>query len=88
VRWTSFEFFFVILIFYILVIIIFLVDNVLLLFFFLLYFFLDGLEADCGLLLFLLITKKLFRVNFLYLIAFLVERLAGAILSPLALFLI
>jgi hypothetical protein len=66
----------------------FLADNALSSFFLLLRFFLSDLEVDCGLLLFLLITKELFRVNFLRLIAFLIKGLAEAMLLLLALFLI
>jgi hypothetical protein len=87
IRRTFFRFFFIALIFYVFIIIIFLADNVLSLFFLLLRFFLDGLKADSSLLFLLLITKKLFRVDFLRLIIFLIKRLAGAVLPLLALFL-
>jgi hypothetical protein len=87
-RQTSSKFFFIALTFYALVIITFLADNALLLSFLLLRFFLSGLKADYGSLLSLLTIKKLFKINFLRLIAFLIKRPAKAVLPLLALFLI
>jgi hypothetical protein len=66
----------------------FLASNVLSLSFLLLRFFLSGLEADSNSLFLSPTTKKLFRVNFLRLIVFLIKRPAETVLSLLALFLI